>query len=132
MPRRINETKYEMSHRRYRMLVDYCYLYPEWQQWLKEHKDTIGSPVVDGQPHSPSGTSDPTEDLAMKRVEIEHKMQIIEESAKETSEYFAKWLLKDVTAPEISFRHLQHDMPCGRHRYFEMRKKFFKILDKKV
>lgn len=114
------------------MLVDFCYLYPEWQRWLKENEDNLGSPVIDGQPHGVGSGSSPTEELAMKRVELEKNIKIIEESAKEANEFFAKWLIQDVTTPEISYQQMQNIIPCGRRRYFEMRKNFFKILDKKV
>lgn len=134
MPRRINETKYGMSHRRYRMLVDFCYLYPEWQQWLQDHKDTIGSPVVDGLPHGKGSTGEPTADLAIKRAEIERNVRLVEETAKEAGGSFAKWLLLDVCNPEISFQQLKwkYNIPCGGKRYFELRKKYFILLNHKI
>lgn len=113
------------------MLVDFCYLYPEWQKWLKENEDNLGSPVIDGQPHGVGSGSSPTEELALKRSSLTRNIQIIEEAAQEAGTFFATWLLKDVTTPEISYQRM-NDIPCGRRRYFEMRKKFFRILDKKI
>lgn len=116
------------------MLVDFCYLYPEWQQWLQDHKDTVGSPMADGLPHGKGGTSEPTADLAIKRAEIEHNVRLVEETAKEAGEHFARWLLLDVSNPEIHYQQLRwkHNIPCGRNRYFEIRKKFYNILNRKL
>lgn len=116
------------------MLVDFCYLYPEWQQWLQDHNDTVGSPVVDGLPHGKGGTGEPTADLAIKRAEIEQNIRMVEETAKEAAGNFARWLLLDVCNPEIHYQQLRwkHNIPCGRNRYFEFRKNFYNLLNKKL
>lgn len=134
MPRRINEGKYGISHRRYAELKNFCYQYREWRQWLNIHKDTVGGQQIDGMPHASGGHNEPTAMLAMKRQQLEINCRMVEESAIEAGgKEFYKYIFRDVTDENVGVQYLivTMNMPCGKTVYQEKRRKFFWILNQK-
>ena len=134
MGRKINEDKYGISDRRYRELVYFCLQYKEWKEWLGHNDGTVPGQSADVIPGGHGKHSDPVAVLAIKREQLQNKCKILEKAAEETSPLFAKYIIKHVTNKEITYKYLNMvlHMPCSRKKYYELRKKFFWLLDKKM
>lgn len=61
-------------------------------------------------------------------------MNLIEEAAKEADRILQKYILLAVTQEDASYQHLRtaHQMPCGRKMFYDRRRRFYWLLDKKV
>lgn len=132
MPRKINEKKYGISRNRYKELSGFCEQYREWKIWLEQHQDTISGQCIDGMPHGLGIHNEPTANLAVKRQQLEANCKMIEDAAKETDAFFADFIIEEVTKAEITYRHLKtRGITCSAKLYYELKRKFFQILDKK-
>lgn len=78
--------------------------------------------------------SSPTERDGLRAVELSEKIRKIEQSAEEAGGVFYKWLLVGVTKEYTSYLYLSEKMrmPCGKDKYYAMRRHFFWILNKKI
>ena len=79
-------------------------------------------------PHG-SGTGDPTAEKAEKAQKWIQDIELIEEVAKEVDPTIYQSLIANVTNEHMPFEFLS--VPCGRRQFYEARRKFFYLLDKK-
>lgn len=109
----------------YRLAESFCYTYFEMKDALRD-LDGRHSPAMDGMPRG-SGTSDPTQREAMKRAELERKIEIIEKSVLETSVIYYKWLMAGVTIRGMSYVKLRDlkGFPCGKNKYSRLRREVY-------
>ena len=90
----------------------------------------------DSLPHfvisAPLGSA--TEQLAIKRTELEQKCKIIEQTAIETDAELYQWILEGVTSDYATYRYLRDakGMPCCKNVYYEQRRRFYWLLSKKI
>ena len=124
--------KYDISSHRFMELYHFCLQYNEWKQELREHSDTLHSAEITGMPKG-SGHSDATAKLAMRRVELMRKCELIEQTAREAEPDIAEYIIKAVTNEGITFNYLHQMMniPCGKDYYYERRKRFYWLLSQK-
>lgn len=125
--------KYDISSHRFMELYHHCLQYNEWKEELEEKCDTLhGAGVYEafGGYHY----SDATQRLAMRRAELSRKCEVIEQTAKETDPDIGKYILKAVTNEDVTYNYLNMNMniPCGKDMYYDRRRKFFWLLDKKI
>ena len=134
MGRKINEDKYGISDRRYKELVYFCLQYREWKKWLKDNTGRPAGCPGDMLPKGKGGHRDPVAALAIKRQKLLCKCRALEMAAEEASPLLAKYIIKHVTDGNITYRYLSMvlNMPCSKKKYYEARRKFFWILDKKI
>jgi hypothetical protein len=132
--------KYDISNRRYFELLNFCLQYPEWCKELLYDTDTVKSPVISGMPHSETNvTGDPTRELAIRRVELSKKCELIEQIAIECHEEDYPFLIWNVTQQGASYNFMYDysimngkEMPkCSRGEFYNIRRMFFFLLDKK-
>ncbi len=123
-----SKNQYWIPKYRYLELKNFCLQYGDWQTALKEisfikaqfAKETSG-PI-----------SDPTNNLAAKRMKYEQNIKLIEETAYLADPEIAKWIIKGVTENySYDYLHLKMDLPAGRDLYYDRYRKFFFLLDKK-
>ena len=128
--RNIKLDKYNISPKRYKELCGFCEQYPDWKKELGQYS-IIKSPIMDDMPKAPNHNSDNTGNMAVLRCEMETKCTLIEETAIETSEEFAEYLIKAVCY-EVPVNYLiaYEQMPLGKTAFYELRRKFFCFLDK--
>ena len=86
--RKTSLKKYGISSKRYKELCGFCEQYPEWKQELAFNNSTVKSQSLTGMPAMTNSLSDETADLAIKRVAIQKKIDLIEKTAKEASPEF--------------------------------------------
>lgn len=134
MGRKINEDKYGISDRRYKELVYFCLQYREWKKWLKDNQGMLAGHQCDILPKGEGGHSDPVAMLAIKREKLLGKCRVLEMAAEEASPLLARYIIRHVTDGNVTYRYLSMvlKMPCGTKKYYEARRKFFWILDKKI
>lgn len=130
--RELNLSKYGISGKRYKELSGFCEQYPEWLDRLKNETDTVKSKEITDMPVSRSGNNDQTGKLAVERVELQKKCELIEKTAIEASADFYQYIIKSVCY-EISIHYLisVEGMPLGTSAFYEIRRYFFYLLDKK-
>lgn len=125
--------KYKLTKAEYLSAKYYALRYNDWYAEYHLKRDTVGSMAVDGMPHNANG-GNPTEKLALRRTELKKRLEIIEESAKEASPELSRYLLKAVTNEDISYNNLKMflNIPCGKTLYYDIRRRFYWILSKKI
>lgn len=130
--RPLSYSKYGISKNRFRELYYWCLQYKEWKDELKYKTDTMKSIEVTGMP-SVHDTGDLTQQLAMRRQQIEENCRVIEQTAMAAGPDIYPYLLKGVTDEEITYRYLKTVMgiPCGKDMYYDRRRKFYWMLNKR-
>lgn len=123
--------KYGISKKRYKELSGFCEQYPEWKKELEMKDSTLKSPQLTGMPVTHSN-ADVTGELAVRRATLEEKCRLIEDTAKEASEELKSYIIKSVCY-ELTFPQLQlsEGIPCGHAAFYDARKYFFYLLNKK-
>ncbi|MCM1273208.1 MAG: hypothetical protein NC225_12250 [Clostridium sp.] len=133
MPRQRNQLKsYNISKHRYMELYHYCMQYNEWKEELRDIEDGLRSPSK-GQTTSCSSKSDKTATIAIKRAELSAKCKLIEQTAEETDKNLKDYILAAVTRGDTyNYLSTVKGMPCGRRLYYELRRRFYYLLSKKI
>jgi hypothetical protein len=125
--------KYNISKHRYCELYHMCLQYNEWRQELAEHIDTIKSVEITDMPsvHNPHRS---TEELAIRRAELSERIKLIEETAKAADSELSDYILYAVTNEDVTYDYLRRsrNMPAGKDKYYESRRKFYWMLDKRM
>lgn len=119
----LNLDKYGISCLAYRELKYFCLQY-------EEKKSAINSVLCcKGVSYDKStisgGVSDPTSYAAQKLMKYTEDIELIENTAKETSEELYKYILTNVTH-NTPYEYMA--VPCGRRQFYELRHKFFYLL----
>ena len=114
--RPINEKKYNISKHRFLELKHHCMQYQEWRRELATLTDTVKAIEYgkEGQGSPPQGSA--TEQLAIKRVELDQKCKTIEQTAIETDAELYQWILEGVTSDYATYRYLR-DVVFTGHGY---------------
>ena len=127
--RNLNLEKYGISGKRYKELCGFCEQYPEWTRELKSINDTIQAVEITDMPiyHS---NSDATGNLALKRVSLQEKCRLVEETARQASTDLYQYLIKAVCY-EVPITYLisYENMPCSKAAFYDTRRYFFYLLD---
>lgn len=127
--RNLNLEKYGISGKRYKELCGFCEQYPEWINELKNKNDTVKSVEITDMPiyHS---NSDSTGNLAIRRVELQKKRELIEQTAIQASADLSQYIIKSVCY-EVPVTYLIscEEMPISKSAFYELRRYFFYLLD---
>lgn len=124
--------KYWISKDRFYELKHFCLQYPHWKKvYLRLCDGNIHTLKYDEKIQN-NNIPNPTEKMAIAKIKLLNKMQIIEESAIESDKELSCYILKAVTEG-LSYTNLKTklDIPCSRDKYYKIIRKFFYILDKK-
>lgn len=106
--------------------------YPEWK---RQYAELIGGAVkavdYNDMPHG-TGVGDPTARIAMRSSILRSNIDLIERTVLIAGRDLAEFLLIGVTVEGETFQHLNlvHRMPCGRSKYYQMRRLFYYLLNK--
>lgn len=118
-----------LSKNRYRELKYLCLQYREMKaKLIKIKSEDIKAVQITGMP-SAHNISNPTLDMAIKRTELERKINAIEEAAKRVDDSLYEYILKAVTE-DVPYEFMA--VPCGRRQFYQKRRRFFTILDEKI
>lgn len=130
--RNLRLENYGISAKRYKELCGFCEQYPEWKSQLHHLTDTLCGAKFSDMPHSGNRTSDPTSELAIKRAVLSEKCDLIEKTAEDVDPYLAKYLIQSVCyEASLTYLHTYAEMPCSRSAFYDARRYFFYLLDKR-
>ena len=131
--RPLNDKKYNISKHRFRELYYFCLQYQEWLDELKYKTDDVSSVGITNMPTSHSTNSN-VERLALRRVQLEEKCKILEQTAIEADPELYQYILKAVTNEGISYNYLKMVMniPCCKNVWYDRRRKFYYLLSQKI
>lgn len=112
-----------------------CMQYGEWKEELAVLSDSVKSVPADGMPGG-SGTGKPTETIAIQRMDLDDKIQTVEDTVRQAAEEdLQKFLLYSV-ANNVPYDYLEADLhkipPCSRNTFYARRRRFFWLLSKKI
>lgn len=97
-------TKYRMYELRY-----FCMQYGQWLHKIRDAKSTD-----------------------REKAECAAKLRLVDESVHEAGAGIAPFLLEAVTHEDVTYNTLRgRGMPCGKNYFYDCRRMFFIILDKK-
>ena len=124
--------KYHVNKERYYELKHFCLQYPYWKKLYSETQSGFFPGGIILKNIDAGATPDFTADLAIERMEILDKIQLVEECARLTDPDLAIYIFKAVTEGR-SFAYLSGVMniPCGKDMFYDRYRKFFWLLDKK-
>lgn len=123
----LNLEKYKISKYRYRELKYFCLQYDEKKQRLAALRG-LGAVTYSSEPHG-SEISDPTAAKAERVQQLARDVELIEQTVMEVDCVNYDSLLANVTAMNLPYEYLSP--ACGRRQFYEDRRKFFYLLDKK-
>lgn len=124
-------SKYYLPKYEYKTVVAFCFQYNELKRKLKSI-DGFHAVVNDGMPHS-SGTSDPTVSDAVKRAEIQDKIDLIERVTKEHTGILYKWMIQGITDETMTYNRLKSQgIPISKNLYSNMRRKVYYHIAKHI
>ena len=135
MARRNSYTgKYTLSKSEYLSAKYYALRYKEWKTEMDLATDTNRAITYDGDIVQGSGTGNPTEQLAIRRAELEHKIRNIVDTAKEADPTMSKYILLYVTEEDMTFEKLKRisGIPCEKNLFYRIRRKYYYLLAKKI
>lgn len=123
--------KYDISSNKFQELYYFCMQYQEWKEELRTAINTVKSIQITDLPTT-HNHGDATGQLAMRRMELERKCKLVEQTAMETDADLYQYILKAVTegAP---YHYLQtvYNIPCSRGTFYSRRRKFYWLLSQK-
>jgi len=120
------DVKYNISKNKFRELKYFCLQYDEKKERLQSIC-CLSSPRIEGVPKG-SGTSNPTAEKGILIAQLKKDIEVIEQSAIETSSEFYQYIMENITKG-IPWEYL--DIPLSRRSFYYMRRKFFYILSSK-
>lgn len=129
----ITYKRLDMTPSRQKELRYFCSQYQEWKDKLEILYPSAKGQCVDGMPYSNTNRiNDETSDLAIKRAGLSEKISMIEESAKEASPDFWKYIIKSVCYQK-SYGYLKGslEMPLSEAAFRDRVKMFLSILNEK-
>lgn len=116
----------------YLTVVHFCRQYPLWVSELKIDPDS-GQAIDYSKEHvQTSSQFDSTSELAMRRVMISQKKQLVDSVAREVAGNMNEWLVMGVGNGLTFFQLRDRGMPCGKDMYYNMRQKFYYELSKRI
>ena len=124
--------KYGISNKRYKELCGFCEQYPEWKDAIKNASFLRGVEYSD-MPHSPNtGTSNPTQSLAIRLQAASEKCKLIEEVAHAADEEFWLHIIKSVCyGTSVESMRAFDGLNISNSAFYDRRRYFFYLLDQK-
>lgn len=119
--------RFSIENRRYLELLNHCRQYPEWK---RKYKACFGMQPPTPQGGRSSGVSDPVERAVERAEKYLQRMELIEQTAIQTSSVLYRYILRNVTEGTVYEKLVIQGAPppCGRRQFYELRRKFFYLL----
>lgn len=125
-------SKYYVERELYLTVVHFCRQYPTWIAELSVDPDASRAITYDKERVQTSVTGDVTADLAIRRVKIAEKVKLIDDIAAEVAGSCSKWLVLGACYGVPFFQLVDQGIPCGKDMYYNMRRKFYYLVSKRI
>ena len=131
--RPLNKDKYNISKHRFLEIYHFCMQYGEWKDEL--HCNLLPAGIDYSKERvqtSPNGDS--MDQLVARRIDLQKKCELIEQTAMEADGDIYQYILKGATNEYASFKYLKmsEGMPCERDMYYDRRLKFYWLMSTKM
>lgn len=112
--------------------IIWCKCYPIWKKELQTLSDSSKGIDYSKEKVQSNSDYDATADIAMKRLELEHKINLLETTARivmpDAPEYMIRGVTEDVTPEEL----IRAGMPYCKNLFYLRRQKLFYLLSKRI
>ena len=125
-------SKYYVPEQVYLTVVHFCRQYPLWKAELAIEPDTSKAIDYSSDRVQTSNQFDQTAEIAMDRKMIADKKEIVENTAREVAGVLAEWLLLGVGHGLTYYQLVDKGIPCGKDMYYDIRRKFYYVLSKRI
>lgn len=130
--RKFSLEKYGISKKRYKELCGFCEQYPEWKEELSETPNSVKGVRFDKTLISKTNTkNDPTADMSIRRIMLEEKVKLIEDTAKEADMEFWKEIIKSVCYGTYYFKLEENGIAICDRSFRDRKRYFFYLLNQK-
>lgn len=125
--------KYKLSKHEYLKAFHYAMCYNDWRREYDSLVDTARAIEYSDMPHG-TNTWDSTAEAAQRRAELREKMQTVEDTAYEADPELCRYIMYAVTNEGATYEYLQSTkkLPCGKDMFYDRRRKFYYLLNKKL
>lgn len=124
--------KYTLSQKRLNTVKSYAREYPDWIKQIAYMTHVSSSQRFGDQKNIAKGAGRPTENLALRRVQISKKIDMIEKTAREVDPFIYKYLIKGVTEGVPYEKLFSSGITCSRNTYYTRRRMFYWKLSEKM
>ena len=125
-------SKYYITKEDYLTAIHYSKRYPIWKEEVKDMADTAGAIRYDKDRVQTSGNYDSTFEAAVRIMEKQHKLQLIDDTIHDVADGMDYWLRLGVCYG-LKFNELKgKGMPCERDKYYLIRRMYYYKLSKKI
>lgn len=125
-------SKYYVPEQVYLTVVHFCRQYPLWKAELEINPNTQKAIDYSRDVVQTSNQFDQTSEIAMDRKMIEDKKELVEKTAHEVAGVLAEWLLLGVGHGLTYYQLVDKGIPCGKDMYYDIRRKFYFVLSKRI
>lgn len=119
------KSKYYLPKEKFLEVVHFCRQYPEWKAELDALPDAARAIAYDRDRVQTSGESDPVSDLALRRIELEKKKDIIDRAVAKVAPEIAKYLIRGICYGETERQLEWKKMKCGKDYYYLKRREAY-------
>lgn len=126
-------SKYYVEPDLYAHAVSWCRCYQSWINKLADLRNTARGISYEKDKVQTSNDFNQTEEAAIKCVELENKINLLENTAREVSPDLWKWIIKGATDRELRIMDLQgQGMPCSIRTYSRLLSKFYYLISERI
>ena len=115
------KSKYYLPKEEYLTVKHFCLQYPAWEAELDALPDAARAITYDGDRVQTSRDSDPVSDLALRRIELEKKKDIIDRAVAKVAPEIAEYIIRGICYGETERQLERQGMPCGKKYYYRRR-----------
>lgn len=125
--------KYYLPKHTYLACIHYALQYRDWKAYLDSERDTRGAIRYDKDRIQTSNDYDSTSTTAMRMVEIQSKVDMIEECMSLVcEETMIKYLRLSVCYGFTIYQLQEQGIPCGKNYMTKLRQRFYYELSKRI
>lgn len=127
------KSKYYMPKEDYLTAVHWCLRYPSWVEELSIEPDSSKAITYDKDRVQTSPSQDNLEKIAIRRVELQQKRDLLEETVRfVVSKGMTKYMILAVGYGLTFWQLKDQGMPCGEWYYKEKRQQIYYEISKKI
>ena len=128
------KNEYYLPKHSYLTCVHYALQYRDWKAELDANRDTRGAIRYDKDRVQITPDYDSTSETAIRMVEISKKVALIEKCIRDACmDNAVDQFIKLSVCYGFTFYQLRDQgMPCGRNLYYNIRRRFYYVLSKKI
>ena len=125
-------SKYYIPKEDYLTAIHYSLRYPLWKEEVADMANTAGAIRYDKDRVQTSGNYDSTFEAAVRIMEKQHKLQLIDDTIHDVADGMDYWLRLGVCYG-LTFDQLKgKGMPCEHKKYYLIRRMYYYKLSKKI